>query len=73
MGKMSKQTYLVRGRYFALYKNGKHAGEVSYCGKQEAKDAETAIRLAAGDEAAKHDYRAFMWLHAEAEPVNPDP
>ena len=69
---MSKQTYRVSGRYIALYKNGKHAGVVSYCGEQEAQDGETAIRLAAGDEAAEHDYRAFMWLDAKAEPINPD-
>ena len=70
---MSKRTYHVCGSYAAVYKDGRHAGTLSYSGEQEAEDGETAIRQAAGDEMIEHNYVAFMWLYAEAEPVGPDP
>ena len=64
-----KQRYHVHGHYRALDKDGRLAGEFPYSGEQEAESPETAIKQAAICTALEHNYRAVMWLYAQAELV----
>ena len=62
-----KQRYHVHGHYRALDKDGRLAGEFPFSGEQEAESPEMAIKQAAICAALEHNYRAVMWLYAQAE------
>ena len=64
-----KELYHVHGRYIAIYKDGRHAGEAVYSGKQAAESEEMAVKQAAICLGQAHNYRAIMWLYAMVEPV----